>query len=101
MLWKIYVKIIQISAILWASVNSMGGAINVKDLLTLQNKYGLFLYIDDAHGISIRGKNGCGFALSHINDNLNENIIIAISMAKGYGSSGGALIVSDINIEKK
>ena len=62
------------------------------ELRVLQEKYGLFLYIDDAHGISILGENGAGFARSVFSE-LGERTIIAASLGKGFGASGGILML--------
>src|SRR3546814_9879214 len=43
-------------------VYSMGGEAPLQALMRLQERYNLFLYIDDAHGISILGAQGEGFA---------------------------------------
>ena len=45
---------------------SMGGAAPVADLLRLQDRYNLFVYLDDAHGISIAGLQGEGFVKSQL-----------------------------------
>lgn len=74
-------------------VYSMGGYSPIKELRQLQERYGLFLYIDDAHGISIFGRQGEGFARSHFPQALGERTIIAASLAKGFGASGGVLMV--------
>jgi 8-amino-7-oxononanoate synthase len=74
-------------------VYSMGGETPIRELQTLQEKYGLFLYIDDAHGISIFGRQGEGFARSQFPDELGERTIIAASLAKGFGASGGVVML--------
>lgn len=64
-----------------------------KDLEVLMNKYPNFhLYIDDAHGMSVFGKNGRGYALSQID--LNDQMILVTSLAKGFGTGGGVLVSS-------
>ncbi|MER8425798.1 aminotransferase class I/II-fold pyridoxal phosphate-dependent enzyme [Mesorhizobium sp. M1403] len=73
-------------------VYSMGGNAPIRELLRLQERYGLFIYIDDAHGISIRGRHGQGYAKSQITD-LGENTIIAASLSKGFGVTGGVLML--------
>lgn len=73
-------------------VYSMGGNAPIQELLRLQYQYGLFLYIDDAHGISLFGENGEGFAKSQIPD-LGSRTIIAASLGKGFGASGGILML--------
>lgn len=74
-------------------VYSMGGAAPVDQLLDLQARYGLFLYIDDAHGISLFGDKGEGYARSHLGGELGEHTIIAASLGKGFGASGGILML--------
>lgn len=74
-------------------VYSMGGHSPVKELRRLQDRYGLFLYIDDAHGISVFGRHGEGFARSHFQEGLGDRTIIAASLAKGFGASGGMLML--------
>ena len=74
-------------------VYSMGGAAPVDQLLDLQSRYGLFLYIDDAHGVSLFGDKGQGYARSHVRGALGERTIIAASLGKGFGASGGLLML--------
>ncbi|MEO9340367.1 aminotransferase class I/II-fold pyridoxal phosphate-dependent enzyme [Mesorhizobium sp. SB112] len=74
-------------------IYSMGGKAPIEDLLALQKRYGLFLYIDDAHGTSLFGKNGEGFARSKIPGELGERTIVAASLGKGFGASGGMLML--------
>ncbi|TWB86006.1 7-keto-8-aminopelargonate synthetase-like enzyme [Bradyrhizobium macuxiense] len=74
-------------------VYSMGGYSPIKELRQLQERYGLFLYIDDAHGISIFGRQGEGFARSQFPEALGDRTIIAASLAKGFGASGGVLML--------
>ncbi|MER8824008.1 aminotransferase class I/II-fold pyridoxal phosphate-dependent enzyme [Mesorhizobium sp. M0991] len=74
-------------------VYSMGGNSPIEELRQLQERYGLFLYIDDAHGISLFGPQGQGFARSQFPQVLGDRTIIAASLAKGFGASGGMLMV--------
>ncbi|MER8880824.1 aminotransferase class I/II-fold pyridoxal phosphate-dependent enzyme [Mesorhizobium sp. M0684] len=74
-------------------VYSMGGNSPIKELRQLQERYGLFLYIDDAHGISLFGHLGQGFARSQFPQVLGDRTIIAASLAKGFGASGGMLML--------
>lgn len=73
-------------------VYSMGGSAPLKALRALQDRYGLFLYIDDAHGISLFGENGSGFARSEFAE-LGDRTIVAASLGKGFGASGGILML--------
>jgi 8-amino-7-oxononanoate synthase len=74
-------------------VYSMGGHAPVKELRRLQDRYGLFLYIDDAHGISLFGDHGEGFVRSQFPKELGDRTIIAASLGKGFGASGGMLML--------
>ncbi|WP_082905431.1 aminotransferase class I/II-fold pyridoxal phosphate-dependent enzyme [Bradyrhizobium centrolobii] len=74
-------------------VYSVGGCSPIMKLRQLQERYGLFLYIDDAHGISIFGHQGEGFARSQFPQALGDRTIIAASLAKGFGASGGVLML--------
>lgn len=69
-------------------VYSTGGSTDLSDLLTLQEKYGLFLYIDDSHGLVIQGARGEGYVRSRLPE-LNERTLIVASIAKAFGSTGG------------
>ncbi|OMI13002.1 7-keto-8-aminopelargonate synthetase [Bradyrhizobium brasilense] len=80
-------------------VYSMGGHAPVKELRQLQERYGLFLYIDDAHGISVFGSRGEGFARSQFREGLGDRTIIAASLAKGFGASGGMLMLGTADHE--
>ncbi|WP_421578214.1 aminotransferase class I/II-fold pyridoxal phosphate-dependent enzyme [Shinella sp. M31] len=73
-------------------VYSMGGHAPMSELIRLREKYGLFLYIDDAHGISIHGETGSGYARTAIPD-LGDRTIVAASLGKGFGASGGILML--------
>lgn len=70
-------------------IYSMGGILPVKPILSFLNKYGGFLYVDDAHGISSNGNNGCGYALSQMNFQNNPQVILTGSLSKGFGVFGG------------
>lgn len=81
-------------------VYSMGGCAPVEALLELQRRYDLFLYIDDAHGISIFGEKGAGFARSKMPSGLGDRTIIAASLGKGFGASGGMLMLGTAEQEE-
>lgn len=49
----------------------------------------LYSYHDDAHGFSWLGRHGRGYVLSHLP--LNERTVVAVGMAKSFGSGGAAL----------
>ncbi|QAT85990.1 2-amino-3-ketobutyrate coenzyme A ligase [Corallococcus coralloides] len=69
-------------------VYSTGGVTDLQALLTLQEKYGLFLYIDDSHSLSTQGKNGEGYIRSRLRE-MNDRTLIIASIAKAFGSTGG------------
>ena len=77
---------------------SMGGAAPVRELRALQQKYDLFVYLDDAHGISVVGERGEGFVRSQL-DSLGDKTIVAASLGKGYGAAGGLLMLGSKEIE--
>ncbi|MDX6353919.1 MAG: hypothetical protein QOF98_822, partial [Streptomyces sp.] len=66
---------------------SMGGAAALAGLKDLQERYGLFLYIDDSHSLSILGDSGEGFVRSQLE--MNDLTVIVASLGKGFGTGGG------------
>ncbi|MBH5400743.1 aminotransferase class I/II-fold pyridoxal phosphate-dependent enzyme [Bradyrhizobium sp. CNPSo 4010] len=80
-------------------VYSMGGNAPINELRYLQERYGLFLYIDDAHGISIFGSRGEGFARSQFPQLLGDRTVIIASLAKGFGASGGMVMLGTADQE--
>jgi 7-keto-8-aminopelargonate synthetase-like enzyme len=79
-------------------VYSLGGYTPIKELMELQNKYGLFLFFDESHSLSVWGNYGEGFVRSSIKE-INSNIAISASLSKGFGSTGGALMLGSKNHE--
>jgi 7-keto-8-aminopelargonate synthetase-like enzyme len=75
-------------------VYSMGGVAPIQDLLALQDKYGLFLFIDDSHSLSLWGENGRGYARSSMTT-VNPLTIIVASLGKGFGTSGGIIMLGN------
>ena len=80
-------------------VYSTGGIAPIAELLELQNKYGLFLFFDEAHSTSAYGHNGRGYILESMSG-INEQTIIVSSLNKGFGASGG-LILLGTNQQRK
>lgn len=76
---------------------SMGGESPTTDLLYLQEKYGLFLYIDDSHSISLFGEKGKGITRSTIGS-LGEKTIVVGSLAKAFGATGGIIMTGSAKI---
>lgn len=66
---------------------SMGGSTALTGLKELQDRYGLFLYIDDSHSLSLVGEHGEGFVRSQLE--MNDLTVIVASLGKGFGTGGG------------
>lgn len=71
------------------SLGSMGGSHDVKLLTQLAKEFGGYYYVDDAHGTSIIGTNGCGYSLYKLGE-FKDNLILLSSLAKAFGSHGGS-----------
>jgi 7-keto-8-aminopelargonate synthetase-like enzyme len=59
----------------------------------------LHLYIDDAHGMSIRGENGRGSVLD--NRYFHPKMALATSLNKAFASGGGALVFPNKELARK
>ncbi|QUJ68046.1 aminotransferase class I/II-fold pyridoxal phosphate-dependent enzyme [Photobacterium sp. GJ3] len=73
---------------------SMGGYTPIEALKALQEKYGLYLYFDDSHSISMYGNQGVGFVRSSY-DTLHPRTIIVASLGKAFGATGGLVLLGD------
>jgi 7-keto-8-aminopelargonate synthetase-like enzyme len=73
-------------------IYSMYGDVSpVKEIYALMDKHPqLHFYVDDAHGMSIYGKNGTGSVLSQMP--IHKKAIVATSMNKAF-AVGGAVII--------
>jgi len=88
-------------------VFSMDGDVaDVSELVKLCRKYDAYLYIDDAHGYGVLGKNGQGI-LSHfkgIEKKDFDRIIYLLTFGKSMGLSGSVLcskkIIGDYMMQK-
>ncbi len=73
----------------------------VQEIMSLLDKYdNLYLYIDDAHGMSWTGPNGGGYVKKYI-PVAHPKVIMVTSLGKGYGVGGGALICPNDDISSK
>ncbi|MDN6875425.1 aminotransferase class I/II-fold pyridoxal phosphate-dependent enzyme [Pseudomonas citronellolis] len=70
---------------------SIEGFTPLSELKRLQERYKLFVYLDDSHGLSITGARGQGHVLKGLGT-LNERTIVVASLAKAFGAAGGMLI---------
>ncbi len=69
----------------------------IDEIIALMNKHKqLYLYADDAHGMSWSGMHGRGHFLSKTK--LHPKMIVATSLAKGFGSCGGVFVFPDIEL---
>ncbi|MES2568096.1 MAG: aminotransferase class I/II-fold pyridoxal phosphate-dependent enzyme [Bacteroidota bacterium] len=82
-------------------VYSMYGDIApIEEINALMQKYPkLHLYVDDAHGMSWYGKNGCGRIFEQCE--LNEKTIYVSTLAKGFGTMGGLVVFPNDSWYKK
>lgn len=71
--------------------DSLGGYAPVADLSRLQDRYGLHVYYDDSHSLSIHGRRGAGYVRSTM-AGLDERTIIVATLNKAFGASGAAIM---------
>jgi 7-keto-8-aminopelargonate synthetase-like enzyme len=72
----------------------------VDSIYALLDKYPeLYLYADDAHGMSIHGKYGRGYMLSR--HAIHKKMVMATSMNKAFASGGGLLVFGDAENARK
>ncbi len=69
----------------------------IKNLLAKLEK--LYLYVDDAHGMSWTGEHGKGFFLSKTD--YDPKMFVITSLGKGFGAGGSAIICADNEIKEK
>lgn len=73
------------------SIGSMGGLLPVSPLLELAERHSGYVYLDDAHGTSILGENGCGYALADNGGSFHPRLLLLSSLSKAFGATGGAV----------
>lgn len=74
-------------------VGSMSGLLPVARLSERLRSHGGYLYVDDAHGISISGCYGAGYAFENLGHRLPANTLIAGSLSKAFGGAGGFIVL--------
>ncbi|MFD2644717.1 aminotransferase class I/II-fold pyridoxal phosphate-dependent enzyme [Pseudomonas japonica] len=74
-------------------VGSMSGLLPVAALAERLRGHGGYLYVDDAHGISITGRHGAGYAFENLGHELPANTLIAGSLSKAFGGAGGFIVL--------
>lgn len=75
------------------SIGSMSNITPIKELLNISHFYNGYVYLDDAHGTSVHGRHGCGYVLKQLNYQFPSHLILAVSLGKGFGVVGGALLL--------
>ncbi len=69
----------------------LGDGCPIDELYELMDRYPNFhCYVDDAHGMSWIGEHGKGYALHK--KPLHDQMVIVMSLAKGFGCCGGVLV---------
>lgn len=81
--------------ILVDGIGSMGGLIDVRSLADTAAELDGYVYIDDAHGISISGPAGAGYAFEALGGHVPPSVLLVGSLSKAFGGSGGFLLTHD------
>ncbi|WP_424892528.1 aminotransferase class I/II-fold pyridoxal phosphate-dependent enzyme [Streptomyces sp. XH2] len=76
---------------------STGGLADLEGIKSLQEKYGMYVYLDDSHALSTQGPNGEGYARSVFRE-LDERTMIVASTAKAFGSTGGIAMLGSSSV---
>jgi len=72
----------------------------IDKIIALMEKYPkLWLYADDAHGMSWAGENGKGYLLSKIK--FHQRMVLATSLAKGFASAGGVFLFPNVELRDR
>lgn len=71
-----------------------GDVAPVAEIAAMQARHeSMWVYYDDAHGLGWQGDKGRGHVLGHIP--LNDRMIVAASMSKGFGAGGAVVVMPD------
>ena len=74
-------------------VGSMGGLVDVVGVLEQVSEADGHLYVDDAHGTSIAGEHGAGYAFDAFGHRLPTGVMVVCSLSKAFGGIGGCAVV--------
>ncbi|MER7078676.1 7-keto-8-aminopelargonate synthetase [Saccharopolyspora kobensis] len=74
-------------------IGSMGGLIDVAGISEAVGEERGYLYIDDAHGTSISGPHGAGYAFEALGNRIPPQVLLVGSLSKAFGGSGGVILV--------
>lgn len=86
------------------SIGSMGGMAPIKELLLLADQFNGYVYLDDAHGTSVHGKQGSGYVLDSLGYQFHPRLILTATLGKAFGAMGGVLLLptqEDIQFTKE
>lgn len=78
---------------------SMGGHAPIDELMELQRRHNLFVYIDDSHGLSITHPLGWGYARGSLSE-INDQTVVVSSLAKAFGACGGVLMCANVSMKE-
>lgn len=77
-----------------------GDTAPMNEIYQLLDMYPQFhLYVDDAHGMSIHGKNGRGFVLDQ--RRFHPKMVLATSLAKAFATGGAVMVYPDKEMARK
>jgi 7-keto-8-aminopelargonate synthetase-like enzyme len=79
-------------------IGSMGGKVPIQSIFKLAGEYDAYVYLDDAHGVSVYGIHGCGYVLEELGY-FHPRLILAISLSKAFGAHGAAVVLPTIHDE--
>lgn len=83
----------QTPVVLADGVGSMGGLADVTGMLERVTRHHGHLYLDDAHGTSIAGPRGGGYAFDVFGDRLPTSVLLAQSLSKAFGGTGACAVL--------
>lgn len=68
-----------------------GDTAPIHNIFSLLEKHKqLYIYVDDAHGMSWAGKHGCGYIFGEVG--IHKKMILTTTLAKGFGAIGGLTV---------
>lgn len=77
-----------------------GDVAPIQQMQELADKYEqLYLYVDDAHGMSWAGQHGTGYIMSQVK--LHPKMVLCATMGKCFGATGGLIVFPDHEMRRK
>jgi len=65
-----------------------GSIVNLPEVIRLKKKYGIYLYLDEAHSIGAMGRTGRG-VVEYFNQDVRDVDIMMGTFTKSFGAAGG------------